>query len=426
VTLAQEWRETRQILAALWRVLPEALRGPTQFQGRQYAGCGATIGVMPRCDFACAGCYLGAEANQAAPRPVAEIRQQLDQLRQWLGPGGNVQITDGEVSLRDEAEVVAILRHAKAIGLVPMLMSHGETFRRCTGLLERLITGGGLTELSLHVDTTMRGRRDRFASVRTEAELNPLRTEFAGMIRAARRRTGRRLEVASTVTVTEDNLDGVPDIIRWFLANADAFKMVSFQPVAAVGRTRSTLGGVTVEALWDRIAKGAGAAGLESAQGWLGHPACSRFVQGLAGVGCGQPRYAPLYRRDDPGDMALLKELLDRLGGLSFRRDGPGRALRRALWMLGRHGTFLTARVVPHLLRTWARSGVWRPRYFCIVSHHFMNAAELETPTGRERLAACAFRVPVDGRLEPMCAVNALGIRERHYAGAHAGAARSA
>jgi hypothetical protein len=44
-----------------------------------------------------------------------------------------------------------------------------------------------------------------------------------------------------------------------------------------------------------------------------------------------------------------------------------------------------------------------------------MNAGEMNTTQGQERLAACAFRVPINGRLESMCAVNALGLREAYY-----------
>ncbi|MEP6664471.1 MAG: hypothetical protein ABJC04_12495, partial [Verrucomicrobiota bacterium] len=120
----------RTALAVAWRRLPEALRGPTQFLGRHYAGCGATIGAMPKCDFACTGCYLGADANRAQASSLMEIQRQLRVLREWLGPAGNVQITDGEVSLRAETEVIAMIRYAREIGLVPMLMTHGETFRR--------------------------------------------------------------------------------------------------------------------------------------------------------------------------------------------------------------------------------------------------------------------------------------------------------
>src|SRR6516162_8365261 len=255
MTLAQEQAEVRAALASARARLPESSRGPTQFLGRQYAGCGATIGAMPKCDFSCAGCYLSADANRARPRPLSEIRDQLHQIRAWLGPAGNVQITDGEVSLREEAELIEIIAYARAIGLVPMLMSHGETFRRRPGLLERLMERGGLTELSIHIDTTQRGRRDHYAQGRSEADLDGLRSEFANLIRTARSRTGRRLEGGSTVTVTGQNLEGVSGIVRWFLANADAFKMLSFQPLAQVGRTDPSLKGVDSDELWHHIAQ---------------------------------------------------------------------------------------------------------------------------------------------------------------------------
>ena len=80
-----------------------------------------------------------------------------------------------------------------------------------------------------------------YAKVDDEAELMPLRDEFAELIRSVRRRTGKPLHVASTVTVTRENLSGVASIVSWFVENADAFSMVSFQPVAAVGRTRAEL-----------------------------------------------------------------------------------------------------------------------------------------------------------------------------------------
>jgi hypothetical protein len=415
---ASEAAETRAALATAWAHLPPPLRTPTQFMGRHYVGCGATIGAMPRCDFSCRGCYLGADANRAKPSPLTELKDQLRQLRAWLGPAGNVQITDGEVSLRAEAEVVELIRYARSIGLVPMLMSHGETFRRRPGLLERLMTEAGLTELSLHVDTTMRGRRDGYAGARTESELDGLRTEFAELIRGARRRTGRRLEVASTVTVTRDNLPGVAGIVRWFLGNADAFKMVSFQPLASVGRTQGDLQGVSVDELWAGIAEGTGDPDVGIGDGSLGHPACSRFVQGLAAGQSGATRFVPLYRRDRPHEMAVLREGLDRFGGESFRLDSPREAMARIGRMVIDHGGFLLRRALPHALQLWRRTGSLRPRYFCIVSHHFMNAEETATPLGAERLAVCAFRVPIDGVLQPMCAVNALGLRETYYRGA--------
>src|SRR6266404_4810382 len=153
MTLAQEEAEVRAALASARARLPKSCRGPTQFLGRHYAGCGATIGVMPRCDFTCRGCYLGADANRIRPRSVEDVKAQMRAIRKWLGPAGNLQLTDGEVTLRAEAELVELVAYARTIGLVPMLMTHGETFRRKRGLLERLMVRGGLTEISLHIDT---------------------------------------------------------------------------------------------------------------------------------------------------------------------------------------------------------------------------------------------------------------------------------
>ncbi|MBI5771192.1 MAG: hypothetical protein HZA93_25690 [Verrucomicrobia bacterium] len=372
---------------------------------------------MPKCDFACKGCYLGEDANRARPRPLADIKRQLDVLRTWLGPAGNVQLTDGEVSLRNDAEVIELIQYARAIGLVPMLMTHGETFRRRPGLLKRYMVEGGLTEISLHIDTTQRGRRDRFALAKVEADLDPLRAEFASMIRSARQATGRRLEAASTVTVTRANLAGVPGIVRCLLAHADAFKMVSFQPLADVGRTDPNLRGVSPDELWEKIAEGTGDPAIRRAEGSLGHPACSRFVQGFAvrHPRPGRPRLFPLYRRDRPDEMRTLSELFARVGGMSFRLDDRWRALRRAAWMTARHGGFALRQLLPHAWKLWCRTGTLRGNYFCIVSHHFMSAAETATPAGQERLDACAFKVSLDGQLAPMCAVNALGLREEFY-----------
>lgn len=428
--------ETRQLLDAAWARLPPSLRTPNQFLGRHYAGCGATIGAMPRCDFACRGCYLGEAANQVPAASLAEVMGQLRVLRAWLGHGGNLQLTDGEVLLRPETEVIALIREARAMGLVPMLMTHGDGFRRRPGLLERLMTEGGLTEVSIHVDTTQRGRLgDEYRNAMAEEDLMPLREEFAGLIRSARRRTGHRLEVATTLTVTRDNLAGVPAVIRWIVANADAFKMISFQPLSQVGRTEAGLVGVGVAELWSAIADGLGDAapgggGLDVHQGWLGHPGCSRFVQGLVvSQTGGPPAFRPLLETGIPGEKQALAGWLERFGGLTFRLDTRAEALARLAGILTTAPTLVIGRVLPFLVRLATRldrahparfvgrwlSGRARVDYLNIVSHHFMSRPELSTPSGQERLAACVFKVPIGGQLVSMCEANALGLRDRYY-----------
>src|SRR3954451_6759215 len=290
-SLRQAWQlfqdpataEKREILAERWAGLDPALRLPGQGLGQKATGCGATIGVQPRCDFACTGCYLGHEANQIPGLPTAAILRKLNEMRRRLGPKSNVQVTDGEVTLRPVEELTEILRYARSIGIVPMVMTHGDNLRRRPGLLERLMTEGGLTEVSIHVDITQRGR-DGYKAPKSELELMPLRDEFAAMIREARRRTGRPLRAAMTLTVTQDNLPQIADVVRWLVRNRDAFGLVSFQPLAQVGRTRRDEEGVEAGELWREIGRATADFGLElpamPGTGPLsfGHPDCTRFV----------------------------------------------------------------------------------------------------------------------------------------------------
>jgi hypothetical protein len=404
--------------------------------GRQGNGCGATIGAMPRCDFACRGCYLGDGANRVPAANVEELKAQMRALRPVLGPAGNLQITDGEVTLRDTEEVIELLRYARSLELIPMLMTHGDSFRRRPGLLERLIVEGGLREISIHVDTTQRGRKGaQWARPEREAALDPLRDEFAEMLRGVIKRTGIRVRSATTMTVTRDNLDGVPDVMRWLLRNADVFHLVSFQPIAQVGRTEDGFGGgVTAEALWERVAEGIASTDTRLQRGakWLGHPACNRFVHGFVySERGGTPQFHPIRDDEDATDREIVDGFLARFGGISFRADDN--AMIRLARMLGvaRSEPKFLARAVPrfvvHWLKRFGQGHPWRAtralargqasvQSLAIVSHHFMSASELDTPLGQERLSQCVFHLSVNGELRSMCEVNALGIREQYYA----------
>ncbi|MHC4219825.1 MAG: radical SAM protein, partial [Planctomycetota bacterium] len=331
--------EARKTVADAWQRLESEFRVDRQTIGRQEEGCGATIGVMPGCDFGCVGCYLGSNANQARALPLAAVKDQMRLLRQRLGIWGNLQLTDGEVLLRPVAEIIDLLRYAREIRLIPMLMTHGDHFRRQPGLLERLMVEGDLVELAIHIDSTQRGRTGAaYRDARREHDLMPLRDEFADMVRAARRTTKRPLRVATTVTVTPDNLPEVGDIVRWAVANADAFRIVSFQPAASVGRTRPGVGGgVPAEELWGRIATGLDMDRDEvgARQWWFGHPDCSRLVTGLVAEQPGRDnRYELVGMSADTVEHRFLQRFLRSWGGISFRADRRPQIAARVLGMM--------------------------------------------------------------------------------------------
>jgi hypothetical protein len=425
--------EKRAILEERWAGLDPALRLPGQGLGQKATGCGATIGIQPRCDFACTGCYLGREANDVPAMSTAAVLRQLDELRRWLGPKSNVQITDGEVTLRPVEELTEILRYARSIGIVPMVMTHGDNLRRRPGLLERLMTEGGLTEVSIHIDITQRGR-DGYKAPKSELELMPLRDEFAAMIREARRRTGRPLRAAMTLTVTQDNLPQIADVVRWLVRNRDAFGLVSFQPLAQVGRTRKSQRGVTATDLWREVGHATSDFGLPlhgAGPMHFGHTECTRFVPLLALERPGEEPRLFQGIRDEPEDVAVMSEFFAHgIGGMAFRDDLPLEKAARFLgmvrtapgWMLGRVRRWIDARARAEAGMPLSRlvvdglRGRLRIDGLTLTSHHFMSPQELQTPVGQDRLAACVFRLPYKGEMVPMCQMNADGVREQFYA----------
>ena len=369
--------------------------------------------------------------------PVSGIKKQLDQIRGWLGLGGNVQITDGEVLLRPILELFEIIRYARAIGLVPMLMTHGDSLRKNPQLFVRLIQEAGLTEISIHIDTTQRGRfGPEFRYATCESELMPLRDEFAQLIRDVRNKTGKPLKVAMTVTVTENNLNGVADIVSWCSRNTDVVTLLSFQPIAQVGRTLNVIDAVVdIESLWEQIAVGIHSdkekrRGLLNHRGYMGHADCTRFVQGLVVRERGkEPVFHPLFCGNDSPDQDFLEDFLHRFGGESTRIGNPWLAYTKLFFRLVSAPVFIFHSLLPFIvrklmeLRTRHGSGLFykivvgcvRINYLNIISHHFMSSQEIDTPCGQERIHSCVFKVPINGEMISMCAVNAKGYRENYY-----------
>ena len=415
-------RERREVNARRRASIPERLQDRRQVLGLGHHSCGATHSVMERCDFACTSCYLSAQANATPPLAESEVFGQLDALREFLGPQGKAQITSGEVTLLPREVLGRYVRYARQIGLDPMVMSHGERLLRDPSYLVHLVLEAGLEKLSIHVDVTQRGREGWQPGLR-EADLHPVRERYANLVREVRRETGATLHVAQTVTVTEDSVADVPEVMRWVADNADAFRMISFQPVAAVGRTQDRRAPLELDDVWERICEGLGA-DLNRHAMHFGHPECNILAPVvLARVGSARTVFETA-REGRRWDRGFLSRLMGALGGFSTRGKSRLETAMGFLSLCLRNPLLGLEAPAYGLYRLWgARSWLMAAlserlrgrrlalRPLAIVVHRFMSPDELDTELGRERLAACTFQVPVDGRMAPMCELNATSLR---------------
>jgi hypothetical protein len=382
---------------------------------------------MERCDLACTSCYLGEEANASQPLETARVHEQLDALREFLGPQGKAQITSGEVTLLPREVLGDYVRYAKEIGLDPMVMTHGRRFLEEPGYLRDLVEKDGLEKISIHVDNTQRGRQE-WNPVCTEAELNPLRDRYARLIRDTRKLTDRKLHAAHTVTVHQRSLDQIPDVMRWMVRNLDAFRMISFQPVAEVGRTQDeSIEGLSLDDVWKRVCQGIGASINRDAM-HFGHPECHIVTPVVVARAGDKTVVLETAREGKKWDRAFLGRLLRHIGGYTVRGKSRGQNVMGILSLTLRNPLLLIESFLYGAYRTWgnrrelatvlleaARTRRLSVRPLALVVHKFMNPGELETPVGRERLAACTFRVPVDGKMISMCEMNATELRSKLY-----------
>jgi hypothetical protein len=402
-----------------WSTLPEALKTPQQAAGRAHVACGATHGVLERCNFACTACYLTSEANRTPALPFEEVCRQLDELRRHLGPMGKVQITSGEVTLLEPDDLGRLVAYARRIGLDPMVMTNGQRFVDRPGYLETLVRDHGLRKVSIHIDVTQRGRRGAERPP-TEASLRRVRDGFAETIRRVRRATGKRLEAAHTVTVTPENLDDVPDLVRWALDNHDAFRMVSFQPVAAVGRTRQpgTEVDLSLDAVWSKIRVGAGLP-LNRDALHFGHRACNIVCPLFVVSYADRHEIVECVPEGDHRGVDLMHRILDLFGRFAPLNNGLSRFAVAVLLTAARNPAIVGAALAYGATRAWRmgrklleivrhapRFRALRVRPWILVVHRFMDRDELW-------LQACVFRVPVRGRMVSMCELNATDLRLR-------------
>jgi hypothetical protein len=419
--------EKADILRERWTSLPSELRTPNQISGRHLTHCGFILGAS-YCSFHCTHCYLPKNANKIPIPSLIDVKEQIDANRCFQGPGGGLQITGGDVadaywrSGRTD-ELIEIIRYAYQVGLVPMLMTHGQTLIEQPQFLERLVVEGGLRQVSVHIDSTQAGRHGYpIGRVQSEADLHPIRAAFTELARDIRERTGAPLEYALSFTVTQKNVDDVPEVIRWYLADPERthiWRMLSFQPEADTGRTIFSKQRALPERVWEKIQEGTGFP-VEKGGTHFGHPDCNSWASILISRRTG--KFIPLLPTDRT-TKRLLGEILASVGGLSLVTDDAHTTPWRLAGILTQN-PILAFRSVFHLVRLIVSGRLpfsmfsdlltGRAHTLGVGTHNFMDAgqvAQAETdPVIKARLDSCVFKGAVkengEWRAVPMCRMN--------------------
>ncbi len=357
-----------------------------QVLGRRYAiGCVA-LEITQRCNLDCTLCYLSESSESVKDIPMEEIFRRIQQIKNQFGAATDVQITGGDPTLRKRSELMEIIRHVRDIGLRPTLMTNGIAARR--DMIEEMIASG-LNDIALHVDLTQ--EREGFT---TEMSMNTVRKDYIERVR------GLPVAVIFNTTVYAGNFREIPDLVRFFKANADVVGMASFQLQADTGRgvlkKRDEI--ISLDSVTEKIQDGAGVPlSFESVR--IGHPRCHRYGLTLQSAGQSFDFF------DDADFFGLLAE---KSRTLVLDRTRPTRAALSALQWL-----FSTREIVMPGLKFLARK-LWQMKWALIRGRgkvqklsffvqNFMDASSLE----RDRIHACSFMVMTPQGPISMCMHNA-------------------
>ena len=363
---------------------------PAQAAGRRWAiGC-VSLEVTQRCNLDCTLCYLSDSAEAVRDIPLEDLFRRIDDIAVQFGHNTDVQISGGDPTLRDRAELSQIVRYVRSRGLRASLLTNGILLNR--EWLQQL-GSDGLNDVAFHVDMTQ--RRKGYAS---EAELNALRLHYIDMAR------GLRMSVLFNTTVFAGNMHEIADVSNFFVQHNDVVRFASFQLGAETGR--GNLAGrdlvlVTQASVCAAIERGAGVTlNFDALHG--GHRACNRYAM-LCTVG--------EMRFDALADGEFVARVMRDTADVVIARDqglrGAG-ALVKAL--LGKRHLWggvvrMAARMAWQARGQWFNKGLRIPhvRKISFFTHSFMDACGLDA----ERIDACVFMAAtVDGPMS-MCAYNA-------------------
>ena len=363
---------------------------PAQAAGRRWTvGC-VSLEITQRCNLDCSLCYLSDSAEAVRDTPLEELFRRIDQIAAQFGANTDVQISGGEPTLRDRAELAQIVRYVRARGLRATLFTNGILLSR-EWLVQ--LARDGLNDVAFHVDMTQ-GRK----GYRCESELRAVRLRYVDMAR------GLPLSVLFNTTVFPGNLHEVPALADFFVQHSAVVRFASFQLGADTGRGTDSgrdPAPITQAVVCQAIARGVGVTlNFDALQ--AGHRGCNRYAM-LLSIGA--------QRFDALADGAFVARVLRATAHVALPRDqgtDAAWALARALLRL----PHLWGGFARHALRMlWQARGQWAAgrlrwpgvRKISFFTHSFMDACALQA----ERIDACVFMAAtVDGPMS-MCAYNA-------------------
>ncbi len=362
----------------------------SQAAGRRWAiGC-VSLEITQRCNLDCTLCYLSESAEAVRDIPLEELFRRIDDIALRYGPNTDVQISGGDPTLRDKAELSQIVRYIRRRGLRASLFTNGILLTR--DWLARL-AADGLNDVAFHVDMTQ--QRKNYTS---EAALNVLRLAYIEMAR------GLPLSVIFNTTVFAGNLREVPMLACFFVEHSDVVRFASFQLGADTGRGSATGRDALVvsqASVWSAIEQGAGVPlNADALQG--GHRSCNRYGMVLR---IGRRRFDAL------ADGELVARIMRETADVPLERGQGWRGAWALARAVARNRTLLPDAAACALRMLWQARGEWFRRARIVppirkisfFTHNFMDACALDA----ERLEACVFMAATSEGLQSMCAYNA-------------------
>ncbi len=165
------------------------------------------IEVTDICNIRCEGCYRLVMGD--GHKPLKQIQEEILFLKKWRNCDG-ISLAGGEPVLHPD--IYEIIRFITENGMKSMMLTNGFALNE-----EKLkeLEKAGLTGLSFHIDSTQTRPEFKKEKIENEAQLNDLRLKMAQLVKSS-----GKFYTHFGMTVHRNNLQEIPDFIKWALDNA--------------------------------------------------------------------------------------------------------------------------------------------------------------------------------------------------------------